>query len=462
MHRYIKEGLEQYLSADPVPWHMPGHKRKALFSEQEKVSNCIDNALDLLQGFDLTEVEGTDDLHHPTGMIKASLAQLSEIYQTAASFYLVNGSTSGIQIAMAACLFYHNQRRGGERRYALLAENCHRSVFVQAELLGLVPLLLPAEQRNSRPEIFTGIRREAVERLLEGLPEETKKSICCAVITSPTYEGMVSETEELAGLLRAAGIFLIADEAHGAALSFCPEALKKKSAVGKADLTVQSLHKTLPALTQTALLHVSAPELVSCVRDACSFYLSSSPSYPFLLSMERAVVWSAEHPERFRALLENLALLKEQSKSLACLKLLDTDDPARLVLFAPGVFGPSLLSAFAACGIVCEMAGKDYVVLIATVMDGGEAFAQLFSAMKTVDARICRGELSEDVPQEKGESLFAQLLSKQQQVSDCGVYAYPPGSYLLRKGEVVSWEKLLRIRALEQAGIRLVTEETGL
>ena len=124
MKRYISEGMTEYLKENPVPWHMPGHKRKKLDIESK---SPIDQALHMAMAVDVTEVPGTDDLYNPKDMIKDSLDSLAKVYKTYASYYLVNGATGGILTAIAAC--FKGKGASAERKKILVARNCHKSVY---------------------------------------------------------------------------------------------------------------------------------------------------------------------------------------------------------------------------------------------------------------------------------------------------------------------------------------------
>ena len=230
MHKqWIKDGLSEYLSDAHAVWHMPGHKRKA----------CYGDFQDAFLAWDVTEVPGTDDLYLPEGFIGDSLAMLKEIYQTCGTYYVVNGATGGIFTAIAACT------KPGDA--ILIAKNCHKSVYNAAAMLQRQTIYVEPTWKKEAEDAFAFtsfidgyVDADDVERLCESHPE-----IAAVVVTSPTYEGVISDIAQIARVAHAHHVRVIVDEAHGAHLPF----LKPEySAIRMgADVVVQSLHKTLPA-----------------------------------------------------------------------------------------------------------------------------------------------------------------------------------------------------------------------
>ena len=99
------------------------------------------------------------------------------------------------------------------------------------------------------------------------------------------YKRQVSDIEEIARIVHSFGLPLIVDEAHGAHLPFHP--YFPQSALEKgADIVIQSLHKTLPSLTQTGLLHICSQRVSrERVESFLGIYQTSSPSYVLMGSI---------------------------------------------------------------------------------------------------------------------------------------------------------------------------------
>ena len=242
-------------------------------------------------GLDITEITGFDDLHRASGILKDAMERAAGLYGSQRTWFLVGGSTCGVLAALGAAV-----RHGDE---ILVAANCHISVFHAAQVMELkVRLAMP--EYLGKYGIYGSIRPKTVKEALSEHP-----GIRAVVVTSPTYEGILSDISGIAAVCHRYDIPLITDEAHGAHLKFMrpedkegravcfsveegdgaygrqPESGKLQSAVeAGADLTVQSLHKTLPALTQTALLHLGRTTLIDAGRigEQLSIYETSSPS----------------------------------------------------------------------------------------------------------------------------------------------------------------------------------------
>lgn len=472
MKRYIEEALDNYLSEEHYPWHMPGHKRQCVDVKLDKEDawnveldmafwkdrSIVKQTLDMAVRMDVTEVPGTDDLHVPEDFIKASMDELKYVYGTFASYYLVNGSTCGMMSAISAAVKYNSGRRK-----IIVARNCHKSVYNIVQLLGLEPIFLEIERekRSDFPFIEGAVSVKEVERVLQ------QKDICAMVLSSPNYNGVMSDIAGISRLLKKHDILLIVDEAHGAHLPFLMGEDFPKSAIFEgADIVVQSLHKTLPALTQTAILHVMKEEIDELVRKYISVFMSSSPSYILLASMEKAVA----DMEKYRAgtkqyeayknrlhafyhkvnALQNIKILSKET----CRKIAYDYDETRIVLWAAGLTGEMFQKQLEIVGsIVIEMSGIDYVVLISTVMDSKEAFEHLYETLQKIDGDIQQNAIKN----EQVEDVFLQnaILNLEGKISKKNIFVYPPGSYIVQEGDVVSKKQVSLLLDYLKSGKRI-------
>ena len=218
--------------------HMPGHKRNFVKFPWLR---------ELGGEFDITEIEGFDDLHDPDGLILDINRRAAALWGSRQAFLTVNGSTGGIFAAIAAAV-----PAGGR---VLVARNCHRSVFNAASALRLqTEYVVPPVVSGFG--IFGSVTPEAVDRALR------EKPCHAVVVTSPTYEGAMSDVRGIAEVCAMHGALLVVDGAHGAHLGLS-DAFPDGGTGEDADIVVQSLHKTLPALTQTAIVRSpkSSPSL---------------------------------------------------------------------------------------------------------------------------------------------------------------------------------------------------------
>jgi len=244
--------------------HMPGHKRNAEY---------------MPPGFpfdiDITEIHGFDDLNDPQGVLLEATKLAAEVYGSLDAFMLVNGSTVGILAAIGA----HTKR--GDK--ILACSNCHRSTPNAAELFGLeLVYVKPRVDRASG--VACSITPASIGSALEANPD-----IKLVIITSPTYEGVVSDVAAISDVVHGAGLPLIVDSAHGAHLGFSDAFPKSAIALG-ADVVVVSLHKTLSALTQCSLLHVCSERAdTEGIKRLLSILQTSSPSYVLMASIDHCL-----------------------------------------------------------------------------------------------------------------------------------------------------------------------------
>lgn len=457
MNLYDK--LLQYQSSEMYPFHMPGHKRR-----KDDFANPF--------LIDITEIEGFDNLHHAEGILKDAQDRAAALYHSEETYFLVNGSTCGILAAVSACM-----TRGGK---ILMARNCHKAAYHAAYLRGLdIEYLYPEKE-----DIFGingGIHEDIVEKALEEFQD-----IQAVMITSPTYDGVVSNVEKIAQIVHRKGIPLIVDEAHGAHFGF-HEYFPKSSVEMGADLVIHSLHKTLPSLTQTALLHVNGNRVDrECLRKFLDIYQTSSPSYVFMAGMDSCVcLLEKRGGELFESLRRNLEVFYKQTESLGCIYLANHGlmgksgihdfDRSKLVISVrnAGFTGNQLANLLRnRYHLELEMAGGSYGLALTSISDTEEGFLRLSEALKEIDACLenkiekntekstltiediviknevwCRIHEALESP---GESV---LLEKAEgKICREFVYLYPPGIPMLVPGEIISREVLGKIRRLVREG----------
>lgn len=437
--------------------HMPGHKRNTRLLAMENP-----------YGLDVTEVEGLDDLHHPQSVLAAAMERAAALYHSDRSFYLVNGSTGGLLAAICAAT------RQGDR--ILAARNCHKAVYHAIGLRGLRPVYMLPEAEISfgmTGSVAPGTVAEALDRY---------DDISLVVLTSPTYEGVVSDIAAIASLCHRQGIPLLVDGAHGAHLGLSPAFPENALSCG-ADLVVHSLHKTLPAFTQASLLHLQGP-LVSEeeIRRQLAVFQTSSPSYLLMASLDRCVSLLAsragdlfaayeERLRRFYAAAEqwrNIALFRPDGQRDAVFGF----DRGKLLFSASkagcsGVWLAAMLRR--TYQIETEMAMGNYVLAMTSICDSDEGFSRLADALAALDQTLPdRGELplAPALPPlppavftigeaESRPGIFAPLQDAVGGVCREYVYAYPPGIPLVAPGEVFTPAITGFLAAMEKSGVAL-------
>ena len=381
----LYEKLTEYEKSDYYPYHMPGHKR-----------NMEGRPFQEFYGIDITEIDGFDNLHQAEEVLLEVEKRSNQMYRAEETFLLVNGSTCGILSAISAAV-----EMGGK---ILIARNCHRSVYHGAYIRNLeVQYVYP--EVSEQFGIALGIHPKCLE---EKLKEE--KGIAAVVITSPTYEGVVSDVEEIAKIVHSYHIPLIVDEAHGAHLGFSENFPKNAIAAG-ADIVIHSLHKTLPSPTQTALLHVTG-DLIDRekLKRYLSIYQSSSPSYPLMAGMELCLdMVEKEGAALFSNMLINWEKMLAELATCKALKILKKEDVlqagmkdfdvGKLVISTAdtGWSGQQLHQVLLEkYHLQMEMAADTFVLAMFTIMDKEEGYKRLTDALLELDA-----EIEKNLPKEK-------------------------------------------------------------
>ena len=290
------EQLKTYADSDYLPMHMPGHKRRM---------GDLGNPFFI----DITEIGGFDNLHHAEGILLDAQRRAADLYHSEETHYLINGSTAGILSAISGCVSF-----GGK---ILLARNSHKSAYHAVMLKGLQAEYLYPQSLNEMG-INGPISPEDVENILK-----KDSDIQAVMITSPTYDGIVSDVRTIAEIVHGYGLPLIVDEAHGAHFPFSRHFPEDSISCG-ADVVIHSLHKTLPTLTQTAVLHLNG-SLVNRerIRKYLTIYQSSSPSYVLMASIDQCVEWIASHTSAFEQFYKDLIQCREKFRELKILKLLE-------------------------------------------------------------------------------------------------------------------------------------------
>ena len=363
--------LKQYSDSDYYPYHMPGHKRRLYGAMSPEVLKL-----------DITEIDGFDNLHQAEGILQELQERAAHLYGAEESFYLINGSTCGILSAISAAL-----PKGG---HLLMARNCHKSAYHVAYLRNLtVSYLYP--QVNEEYDICDVITPEQVERALDA-----ESDIGAVLIVSPTYEGRIADIEEIAQVVHAKGIPLIVDEAHGAHLGLVHGMHSANSCQAGADIVIHSVHKTLPAMTQTALLHVNGRIIDrDKLHRFLHIYQSSSPSYVLMASIDNALQLIEEQgAELFTAFWNNYQEMLERLHTCKCLQFLPTDkrqDMGKLVISGKkaGLSGQQIYDILLQkYHLQLEMAAGSYCLAMFTIGDTQEAYLRMTEALLAIDKEI--------------------------------------------------------------------------
>lgn len=440
---YLFDKLRETRDSGIYPYHMPGHKRQA----------CGKLSGDLC-GFDITEIDGFDNLHHPRELLLELQQRAAALYGAEESFYLVNGSTAGILSAISAAL-----PRGG---HILMARNCHKSAYHAIYLRKLsVSYLYPPLIDGW--DVFDAVTPQQVRTALQSEPE-----IGAVLIVSPTYEGRISDIHAIAEIVHERGIPLIVDEAHGAHLGFGKKFAENSCHMG-ADLVVHSVHKTLPALTQAALLHVNGSLIDrSYLRRFLQIYQTSSPSYLLMASIDNALRFvEQEGGNAFHRFEKYYDKMVENLAACRSLRILPPasgkQDIGKLVISVKetGLSGRELYDILRSrYGLQLEMAAESYVLAMFTIGDTPEGYERMTRALLELDGELSTaaagdsretvmpsygdlllGEDNDSIPFAKAWDMEHLTLPLNESSGRCAgefVNLYPPGVPILVPGEHIT------------------------
>lgn len=453
----LLEKLENYGRSDHYPFHMPGHKRREIGEFPNPFS------------IDITEIHGFDNLHHAEGILKESMEETARIYGADKSYYLVNGSTCGILSAICTCT--------GQGGRLLMARNSHKAAYHAVILKGLQTTYLYPQQIHVFG-INGGIEAADVEKSLREDPK-----LQAVFVVSPTYDGIVSDIEAIANICHKYKVPLIVDEAHGAHLPFADHVDFPKSALEcGADVVIESLHKTLPSLTQTAILHVKGT-LVNPLKIEryLGMFQSSSPSYVFMAAMERCVRFM-EHDgrEEMKRYAKRLRWFYKEINGLKVLKVLGQEvtgknavydwDMSKIIISTKeaGISGERLCEVLREkYHLELEMSAPEYAVALTSLMDTEEGLLRLADALKEIDKELTKQDIntaaSYQCPDAEsvmpmGEAMEMDgikvfLQESEGKISQEFVYLYPPGIPLLAPGEQITKEIIGEIRRYRELGL---------
>ncbi|MDI9520601.1 MAG: aminotransferase class V-fold PLP-dependent enzyme [Bacillota bacterium] len=282
-----------------LPMHMPGHKRNLDLAPYLKT---------LAAQLDITEIKGFDHLHAAGGILQDAMNLAAHVFGANHTFFLVNGSTVGVLSAIRSVT------QPGDS--IIMARNCHKSVYNALALNNLRPYFI-YPQTNLRYQIAASTSLQSVEQAI--LQHQDARVL---MLTCPTYEGVVSDLPAIISLAHRHGLTVIIDEAHGSHLGFSPYFPSGAVKAG-ADIVIQSLHKTMPSLTQTALAHVRTPALANEMQRQLAVFETTSPSFLLLASIDSCVrLIQKHHDELFTAWHKALEAFHEKALGLRLLRVL--------------------------------------------------------------------------------------------------------------------------------------------
>lgn len=434
----LYDRLKAYGKQPRYPFHMPGHK----------LGRGMDNDI---FSMDITEITGFDNLHQAQGIIREAEQAYANAVGAKETFFLINGASCGLIGALLTLCWDGDE--------VVVGRNCHKSVWDGLVLSGAAPhFILP--ERAAGLDVFGQVDPQRLDEQLNQYPNA--KGV---LITSPTFEGVVSDIAAIADVVHWHGMLLVVDEAHGAHFSFC-EGFPQSAVKLGADIVVQSAHKTLAAPTQTALLHVASDRVdVDRLRRSLRMTQSTSPSYVFLAYLDRCrMVMEKMDTQPYW---QKLQQVRQELSALQHMSLFSDDagcgyDVAKLVLTSPNwdmkVVAETMRDEF---GVEMEFAMPTHICYMTSPFDADEGFEALIRGLKAIDSRPMPRRKTEEgfsaypAPktvlsprQAAGKELREVPLDKAVgEIAGQAIIPYPPGIPLVFPGEELTEEI---VRHIEQ------------
>lgn len=446
--------LEDYLRREVYSFHMPGHKNNKDFLHK-----------DLLE-MDITEIPLADNLHDAQGVLLNLQKRIARLFGSDESFLLVNGSSSAVIAAVcAAC---------SDNDRILVSRNSHKSLFNGLVFSGAKPVYVMPEMTKYG---FAGSVDPAV--IKTALSEDP--FVKAIFVTSPTYEGVVSDIEAIARITHEAGKILIVDEAHGSHFNFS-DSFPRSAVKCGADIVVNSLHKTLPFLTQTSVLHICGG---LADRDKIKKYVSmvqtSSPSYILMGQADYCVsLLEANGADIFESYVKMLGGFRQQARFLKNLLLIEKDliggafdvDIGKLVFYinsnrVSGVEIEGLLSK--KFRVQIEAGFEKHIIAMTSCADTQAGYSMLYEGLKEIDGKILFGKheketvrgLSDSMPviamsprnAINAASKRLRLEDSENEISAEFIISYPPGIPSVVPGEKITKDIIRKNRNIKHINV---------
>ena len=435
MQTPLWNALQAHVQAHTDSFHTPGHKNGRLVPQPLR-----DAWGDAIWQYDLTEIPGLDNLAHPEGVLKDSMAGWAAERHCAHVQYLLAGTSLGLKASI------YGLCRG---KKIFVPRHAHHSIYEGIVLAGAIPVPLPVTY-DPDYDIPLGVAPEALEKAMQEHPD-------CRhlMMVHPTYHGITWRNEELFAMARAHGITTIVDAAHGPHL--VTENTPASALDLGADVVIESAHKILPCLTQASIMLIRDEALAAPLCTAVALLHTTSPSYLLMASLEQAGAWLAEKgPQVIAVGTARIRTLEARLAGNPHLQIARKpswkQDPFKVYLTCPHASGEAIADLLAARGGIAEMTDGRGCLLMLPLDGGAEDLPDILlavaddlaevhttipkpcycTAAPVVDCSLAEAYLAPrtTVPLEKAIGATAAELLE----------AYPPGIPLLLPGERLTWE----------------------
>lgn len=442
------EALINYAKQDVTPFDVPGHKMGAQMTPFKQVIG------EMAMRMDVNSMKELDLLSHPQSVIKEAQALAADAFGAEHAFFLVNGTTIGIQaMIMAAC-------KPGDK--LIVPRNAHKSVMDGIILTGVIPVFIQPEI-DQNFNIAHGVSIDQVKDALKKHPDSK-----ALLIAHPTYFGTMSELKEICDAAKEWDIPVLVDGAHGAHLAFLPDRLDALTA--GADAVTVSMHKTGGSLTQSSMLLLNSNKLkASSMQKAIGMLQTTSANYLLMASLDAArrelVLHGSERYIALKPIVEQLIVDIEHIPGYRVLKhsyvqdvFKQSHDWTKLVIRVSelGMTGFELYTELKeSYGIQMELAEGYVVMAVITNADNEQSLGRLLSALKNIARHAKKDKMravAASLPEQLNElamlprdAFYAEheMVAVEEaigRISADTLMIYPPGIPLVIPGEVVSTE----------------------
>ncbi len=460
------EFLLEHAAKDPVSFHMPGHKGSEIFMKYG-FGDVLKNFVDM----DVTEIPGADNLFQAEGIIKDVQDRYSALYDVDHSYLLINGTSGGIIASILATV--------PPGKKLIMARNCHKSVF-NALTLGHIEPIYARPQLNKEHGIMGPVDPAEISTLLSENPDAE-----AVILPSPNYYGICSDIDSIAEVVHEAGKVLIVDQAHGAHLKFFHkygqgENMPLAAEECGADIVINSIHKTLASLTQSAVLNLKS-DLVDryVLEDKLQAVESTSPSYILMSFLDINAKILEEHGETvMKEWRDNIEYFYEGAGRISGLKVMDGNfgedalldrTKINLNMGELGIDGADLEKLLIKDDIFSELYTGDLLMLMTGVGNTKEHMDRTLDALK----KIVSDAANKDTPKmeerktveipEPGplhpvplDKKFVDIESAAGKICAGSIIPYPPGIPFICPGEEITKQAIDYIKALRAAGEKVI------
>ena len=399
----IFQMLATHAEKEHLSFHTPGHKNPK---------------------WDVTELSFSDNLACPRGCIAEAEKDIADVLEAKKSFLLTDGSTAGILSMLYAV------KKLGARTIAV-CEASHKSVFNGCKLLGLIPLLYPAYYQENIP--YEPTMYELISR-----HKEIFEASDVLFFTSPNYYGGVADWKEIRVYCDKRAKRLLVDGAHGGHLHFS----RDDYAGAYADMWVDGVHKSLPALTQGAVVSARTEDCAVALAEGVDIFRTTSPSYPVMASVEYAV----KYPRN--VVLENAVLAYAEQENRVRLR---QDWTKLCALFGENAFEAE--KELESLGIYPEFCDGNVIVFYLSPAMENEAFDRLkqvltalFEKYPYVPKKSVQHNPAPLFSFENGRVEWVETEKAVGRICAASCGLFPPCLPLIAVGERVGEEKILLLK----------------